>query len=141
VLFRSRHCQLQAHEKRFDSADHEKHQASQHIKNCDALVIDGGEPRESIVCALGRIQHCVSKLRNRSRAIHCSEERYALSWSSCSSVKVKSGINAPGLTCCGLFSQSRMFAGVLSITPDANCLRLPTCVRSGATRKSAPAAT
>src|SRR4029453_1616549 len=116
-----RYGELQSDEQRFESADHEKHQASQHIKNSDALVVDSRKPRESIVCALGRVEHCVSKLRDRSRAIHRSEERYALSWSSCSSVKVKSGINAPGLMCCGLFSQRRMFAGVLSIMPDANC--------------------
>ena len=34
-------------------------------------------------------------------------------------MKLKSGISAPGLMCCGLFSQSRMFAGVFSIMPAA----------------------
>src|SRR6266446_8085542 len=134
-----RHCQLQSHEKRFDSGDHEKDQSGQHVENGDALVINRGKPCEAIVCTLGRIQHRIPEFRNRGRAVHCSVERYALSWSSCSSVKLKSGISAPGLMCCGLLSQRRMFAGVFSRIPAANCLRLATCVRSGATRKSAPA--
>src|SRR5881227_254507 len=134
-----RHCQLQSDEKRFDSADHEEEQCGQHIKNGDALMINGGNPRESIVCALGRIQDCVPELCNSSRAVHRSVERYSVSWSSCSSVNSKSGMSAPGLMCCGLFSQRRMFAGVFSRIPAPSCLRLATCVRSGATRKSAPA--
>src|SRR6266446_827679 len=134
-----RYGELQTHKKRFGAADYKEEQCGQHVENGDALMINGGKPRELIVSALGRIQNCVPELRDSSRAIHRSEERYALSWSSCSSVKVKSGINAPGLTCCGLFSQRRMFAGVFSMIPAASCLRLATCVRSGATRKSAPA--
>src|SRR6266513_3140933 len=133
------HCQLQSNEKRFDSADHEKHQSGQHIKNGDALVVDGGEPGEAIVCALGRIEHCVPKHRDGSRVVHCSVERYSLSWSSCSSVKLKSGMSAPGLIACGFLIHRCMFAGVFSRIPAPSCLRLPTCVRSGATRKSAPA--
>ena len=41
-----RNCQLQADEKRFDSADDEKDQSGQHVENGDALVINGGKPRE-----------------------------------------------------------------------------------------------
>src|SRR6266566_10124248 len=134
-----RHCQLQSNEKRFDSADHEKHQSGQHIKHGDALVIDGGNPRESIVCALGRIQDCVPELCDSSRAVHRSVERYSVSWSSCSSVKLKSGMSAPGLIACGFLIHRCMFPGVFSRIPAPSCLRLPTCVRSGATRKSAPA--
>src|SRR5437763_12834933 len=134
-----RDCELQSYEQRFDASRDEEEERGQHIKNGDAFVVDSGEPREAIVCALGRIEDCVPEFRDSGGAVHRSVERYSLSWFSCSSVKLKSGINAPGLTCCGLFSQRRMFAGVLSITPDANCMRLPTCVRSGATRKSAPA--
>src|SRR4029077_8677216 len=134
-----RHCQLQTDEKRFDSADDEKEQAGQHVENTDALVIDGGKPRELIVSALGRIQDRLLELLDSSSAVHCSVERYSLSWFSCSSVKLKSGMSAPGLMCCGLLSQRRMFAGVFSRIPAPSCLRLPTCVRSGATRKSAPA--
>src|SRR6266404_4978283 len=98
-----RNCQLQANEKRFDSADDEKEQSGQHVENGDALVIDSGNPRQSIMCALGRIEDCLSELCDSSGAVHCSVDRYALSWSSCSSVKLKSGISAPGLICCGLF--------------------------------------
>src|SRR6476661_6631867 len=132
-------CQLQADEQRFGAADDEKHQGSHHIKNGDALVINGRKPREPIMCALGRIQDCVAELCDSARAVHCSVDRYADSWSSCSSVKIKSGMRAPGLMCCGLFSQRRMFAGVFSKITAPSCLRLATCVRSGATRKSAPA--
>src|SRR6476660_2082438 len=98
-----RNSQLQAHEKRFDSADDEKDQSGQHVENGDPLVINGGKPRESIVCALGRIEDCLSELCDSSGAVHCRVERYALSWSSCWSVKLKSGMSAPGLMCCGLF--------------------------------------
>src|SRR4029453_4307211 len=134
-----RNCQLQANEKRFDPADDEKDQSGQHVENGDALVINGGKPCEAIVCALGRIEDCVPEFRDSGGAVHCSVERYSLSWSSCSSVKLKSGMSAPGLICCGLFSQRRIFAGVFSRIPAPSCLRLATCVRSGATRKSAPA--
>src|SRR4029077_2409752 len=134
-----RYGELQPHEKRFNASDHEEEQCGQHVENGDALVIDGGNPRESIVCALGRVQNCVPELCDSSRAVHRSVERYSLSWFSCSSVKLKSGMSAPGLMCCGLLSQRRMFAGVFSRIPAPSCLRLPTCVRSGATRKSAPA--
>src|SRR5438876_4912489 len=134
-----RNCQLQANEKRFDSANDEKDQSGQHVENGDALVIYGGKPRELIVSALGRIEDYLSELCDGSGTVHRSVERYSLSWSSCSSVKLKSGMSAPGLMCCGLLSQRRMFAGVFSRIPAPSCLRLPTCVRSGATRKSAPA--
>src|SRR6266550_8493967 len=134
-----RHDELQADEQRFGAADYKEDQSGHHVENGDALVINGGKPGESIMCALGRIEDCLSELCDSSCAVHCSDERYSLSWSSCSSVKLKSGMSAPGLMCCGLLSQTRMFAGVFSIMPAANCLRLPTCVRSGATRKSAPA--
>ena len=50
---------LQAYEKRFDSADDEKDQAGQHVKNGDALVVDGRYPCESVVRTLGRIHDCV----------------------------------------------------------------------------------
>src|SRR6266516_5426461 len=133
-----RNCQLEAHKKRFDSANDEKDQSGQHVENRDALVINGREPREAIVCALGRIEDCIPEFRD-SGAVHRSVERYSLSWSSCSSVKLKSGMSAPGLICCGLFIQRRIFAGVFSRIPAPSCLRLATCVRSGATRKSAPA--
>src|SRR5947207_10220178 len=112
-----RNCQLQAHEKRFDSANNEKDQSGQHVENGDALVINRGQPRELIVSALGRVQNCVPKLCDGSGTVHCSVERYSLSWSSCSSVKLKSGMSAPGLMCCGLLSQRRMFAGLFSRIP------------------------
>src|SRR6476659_4139571 len=106
-----RNCQLQAHKKRFDSANDEKDQSGQHVENGDALVINGGKPREAIVCALGRIENCVPEFRDSGGAVHRSVERYSLSWFSCSSVKLKSGMRAPGLMCCGFLSQLRMFAG------------------------------
>src|SRR6266404_643341 len=134
-----RHDELEADEQRFGAADYKEDQSGQHVENSDALMINGGKPREPIMCALGRIQDCLSELCDSSGAVHCSVERYSLSWSSCSSVKLKSGMSAPGLICCGLFSQRRIFAGVFSRIPAPSCLRLPTCVRSGATRKSAPA--
>src|SRR2546430_6266714 len=134
-----RYCELQAHEKRFDASHDEEEERGQHVENGDAFVINRGQPRELIVSALGRVQNCIPKLCDRSGTVHCSVERYSLSWSSCSSVKLKSGISAPGLMCCGLFSQRRIFAGVFSRIPAPSCLRVPTCVRSGATRKSAPA--
>src|SRR5437588_324908 len=133
-----RDCELQSHEQRFNASHDEEEERGQHIKNGDALVVDGGEPGEAIVCALGRIEHCVPKHRDGSRVVHCSVERYSLSWSSCSSVKLKSGMSAPGLIACGFLTHRRMFAGVFSRIPAPSCLRLPTCVRSGATRKSAP---
>ena len=51
-----RHCQLEADEKRFQSADDEKEERRHHIKNSDPFVINGGEPGEPIVGALGRIE-------------------------------------------------------------------------------------
>jgi hypothetical protein len=36
-----RHRQLQSDDKRFDSADDQKEEASQHVENTDALVING----------------------------------------------------------------------------------------------------
>src|SRR4029450_13452219 len=112
-----RHCELQSDEQRFGAADYKEDQSGQHIKNGNPLVINGGKPREAIVRALGRIQDCVPELCNSSHAVHRRVERYSLSWSSCSSVKLKSGMSAPGLMCCGLFSQSRMLAGVFSRIP------------------------
>src|SRR6266566_3475002 len=134
-----RYCELQAHEKRFDASHDEEEERGQHIKNRDALVINGREPREAIVCALGRIQDCFPEFRDSGGAVHRSVERYSLSWFSCSSVKLKSGMSAPGLIACGFLIHRCMFAGVFSRIPAPSCLRLPTCVRSGATRKSAPA--
>src|SRR5258705_5620807 len=134
-----RNCQLQSHEKRFDSGDHEKDQSGQHVENGDSLVINRGKPCEAIVCALGRIEDCVPEFRDSGGAVHRSVERYSLSWFSCSSVKLKSGMSAPGLIACGFLIHRCMFAGVFSRIPAPSCLRLPTCVRSGATRKSAPA--
>src|SRR5438552_1271997 len=134
-----RDCELQSYEQRFDASRDEEEERGQHIKSGDALVVDSGEPGEAIVCALGRIEDCVPEFRDSGGAVHRSVERYSLSWFSCSSVKLKSGMSAPGLMCCGLLSQRRMFAGVFSRIPAPSCLRLPMCVRSGATRKSAPA--
>ena len=74
-----RNCQLQADEKRFDSADDEKDQSGQHVENGDALVINGRKPCELIVSALGRIEDCLSELCDSSGAVHCSVERYAAS--------------------------------------------------------------
>src|SRR5207249_43156 len=134
-----RHDELEADEQRFGAADYKEDQSGQHVENSDALVINGSEPREAIVCALGRIEDCVPEFRDCGGAVHRSVERYSLSWFSCSSVKLKSGMSAPGLIACGFLIHRCMFAGVFSRIPAPSCLRLPTCVRSGATRKSAPA--
>ena len=134
-----RQGQLQPHEERLNASDHKKEQSRQEIENGDAFVINRGKPGESIVGALGRIKNGRAEHRRGCcHAVHRSDERYSASWSSCSSVKVKSGMSAPGLMCCGLLSQRRMFAEVFSRMPAPSCLRLATWVRSGATPASAP---
>src|SRR5262249_41494189 len=62
---------------------------------------------------------------------HRRPSRYATSWASCSSFRLKFGIWQPGLICRGFLSQRARFCGVLSIIPAASCLRSARCVRSG----------
>src|SRR5262249_38966206 len=113
-----RHGQLQADDKGFDSTNDEKKEAGQHVKNTNALVVYSGKPGEFVLPALGGIQNDVPQLCRGTHPIHWSVERYFARSSSCSSVRLKSGMSAPGLMCCGLFSQRRMLAGVLAIMPE-----------------------
>ena len=51
-----RQGQLEADEKRFQSAHDEKEERRHHIKNSDPFVIDGGEPGQPVVGARGWIE-------------------------------------------------------------------------------------
>src|SRR5437764_15325520 len=131
-----RDCEMQSYEQRFDASRDEEEERGQHIKNGDALVVDSGEPGEAIVCALGRIEDCVPEFRDSGGAVHRSVERYSLSWFSCSSAKLKSGMSAPGLIACGFLIHRCMLAGVFSRIPAPSRLRLPARVIPAATRTS-----
>src|SRR5262249_24999155 len=80
---------------------------------------------------LGHLNRAISLCHVRLLDGHRRPSRYATSWASCSSFRLKLGIWQPGLICCGFLSQRARFCGVLSIIPAASCLRSARCVRSG----------
>ena len=41
--------QLNAHDRRFDPADHEKHQGVNNVQNAQSFVIDGGYPLVEVI--------------------------------------------------------------------------------------------
>ncbi len=132
--------QLDAHDRRFHSSDHEKHQRIEDVQDAEAFVIDGGHPLVEFFESAGAAPCSRSECDGFSRHVHLLKGCQVFRYSGCLSGAQTHGRHlASGFDDVRIINPARRsVARVFSTAPEAMCLPAHQMRKIGAVGAHAP---